>query len=70
MILLYSDNNAGDGKVTNPSKVHGPFNDLVSSFVNNLDANVILKQSILDTYQQQHISKHLFTVNLGYTLLF
>ncbi|WP_135355060.1 hypothetical protein [Leptospira ryugenii] len=67
---IQADTNADDGKVTDPSKIHGTANQTVASAIQSLPWDTNSKNYLLNTYQQQHITKHHFVINLGYVTKF
>ncbi|TGM53418.1 hypothetical protein [Leptospira adleri] len=67
---VQADNNADDGKVTDPSKIHGTLNQTVASAIQSLPLDTTSKNYLLNSYQQQHIAKHHIVINLGYVTKF
>ncbi|TGL93310.1 hypothetical protein EHQ76_18160 [Leptospira barantonii] len=65
-----SDTNADDGKVTDPSKIHGTVNQTAAAAIQSLALDSVSKNYLLNAYQQQHIPKHHFIVSLGYVAKF
>ena len=63
------DTNPNDGKVTDPSKVYGLFNDAVRDAIQT-NAPAPLQNLLLERYQSQKIPRHIYTISLGYTLRF
>ncbi|WP_156781877.1 hypothetical protein [Leptospira tipperaryensis] len=67
---VQADTNADDGKVADPSKIHGTVNQTVASAIQSLPLDTASKSYLLNSYQQQHIAKHHFVINLGYVTKF
>ncbi|MBW0432868.1 hypothetical protein [Leptospira yasudae] len=65
-----SDSNANDGKETDPSKIHGTYNQTMASAIQSLALDTASKNYLLNSYQQQHLPKHHFIVSLGYVAKF
>ncbi|MDV6236201.1 hypothetical protein CH379_011260 [Leptospira ellisii] len=65
-----ADNDAEDGKETDPSKIHGTYNQAVASAIQSLPLDAASKSHLLNSYQQQHLPKHHLVVNLGYMTKF
>ncbi|BDA80552.1 hypothetical protein LPTSP3_g34820 [Leptospira kobayashii] len=65
-----SDQNPEDGKVADPSKIHGTTNQLAAATIQSLSLDPITKDSLINSYQQQHLPKHHIIFNLGYMAKF
>ena len=75
---IYPDTNKNDGKVNDPSKLHGSTNQFVveqiGKGVDSLGMGGIetatVKQSLIQNYQQQKFMKHVIIVTFGYSIKF
>jgi len=65
-----SDGNPEDGKVTDPSKIHGTANQVAAATIQSLSLDPVTKDSLLNSYQQQHLPKHHIVFNVGYMAKF
>ncbi len=68
-IGVYADNNPNDGLTIDPSKAYGYKNELIINYLSTISGgNEVVKRSLIEHYQQQHIVHVIFFYNIGYTI--
>lgn len=65
----YGDINPKDGMTVDPSKTASPIDRLALDEIAKIPGRGVAEY-VTRNYQQQHIEKNIFIVNLGYTLKF
>jgi hypothetical protein len=66
---MYTGTN-GDGEVSNPSRVNGFNNSLITNYISTNVSDENFKKSLINNYQNQKVVTNIYYIQLGYSIKF